>query len=187
VLPSLAPWRRVTASWVKPDELSMLRRLAYALPRSVLTSTQIAHTDAGVFLRAESGIESIPIGTFFTEFHPSLLIAAGYDVVPQVAPDVLARAMAIPSGTLVFLDGERRALGVPSSAFAPLETALLESTGFEPLTATEIAAVLELEPIELVIEPTGALPLRGAKPAPSPDATPRLPGGKREGDEENTT
>ena len=153
----------------------MLRRLAYALPRSVLTSTQIARTDVGVFLRAESGIESIPIGTFFTEFHPSLLVAAGYDVVPQVAPDVLARAMNIPSGTLVFLDGQRRALGVSSSAFAPLETALVEASGFEPLGAHEIASVLELEPIELVVEPVGALPLRGAKAAPSPDAKPLLP------------
>ncbi len=172
VLSTLAPWRRVTASWIRPEELAMLRRVAYALPRTVMQSTQIAHTNVGAFLRAEAGIESIPIGTFFTELHPSLLVAAGFEVVPQVAPEVLVRAMAIPSGMLVFLDGSGRAVGVPSGAFAPLETTLVEAAGFEPLAAEAVAHVLELEPIELVIESQGALPLRGAKPAPmlSPSA-----------------
>lgn len=180
VLPSLAPWRRVTGSFIRPEELAMLHRVAYALPKSVLSATQIAHTDVGAFLRAESGIENVPIGTFFTEVHPSLLVAAGFDVVPQVAPEVLVRAMGIPSGTLVFLDGSGRALGVPSEAFGPLEATLVEATGFDPLAAEAVARVLELEPIELVVEPAGALPLRGAKPAPA------LPEGSspRESDEE---
>jgi hypothetical protein len=180
VLPSLSPWRRITASWIQPEELPLLRRVAYALPRSVLAATQIAHTNLGVFLRAEAGIESIPIGTFFSEFHPSLLVAAGFDVVPQVAPEVLVRAMSIPSGMLVFLDGSGRAMGVGSDAFTPFETTLLEAAGFEPIPAVEVARVLELEPIELTIEPIGALPLRGAKPAPA------LPEGKSSSDEEST-
>jgi hypothetical protein len=169
VLPTLAPWRRVIASWIRPEELALLRRIAYALPRSVLRSIEVAHTQVGAFLRANTGIESVPIGTFFTELHPSLLVAAGFDVVPQVAPDVLVRALSIPNDMLVFLDGSGRAVGVPSSAFSALETTLIEAAGFEPLPAEAVTRALELEPIDLVIEPQGPLPLRGAKPAPALD------------------
>ena len=167
VLPTLTAWRRVTATWIRPADLPLLRRIAYALPRAVVAATSIAHTDVGTFLRAEAGIESIPLGTFFSEVHPRLYVAAGYDVVPQVAPDVLVRALDIPDGTLVFMDDEGRARGVPAEAFSALETTLIEAAGFTPLSAEAVTRVLELEPIELVVEGQGALPLRGAKPAPA--------------------
>lgn len=168
VLPSQAPWRRVTASCIAKADLPLLRRVAYALPRQVLTTTKIAHTEHGAFLRAEAGIESIPIGTFFTELHPNLMVASGFEVVPQVAPEVLVRAMSIPSDALVFLDGSGRAIGVPLDAFLPLEATLIAASGFEPLVGNTdtVTRALEFEPIELVIEPPGMLPLRGAKPAP---------------------
>lgn len=167
VLPSLGAWRRVTGTWIRTEDLPLLRRVAYALPRAVMAATTIAHTDVGAFLRADTGIESIPLGTFFCEVHPSLFVAAGYDVVPQVAPEVLVRALDIPAGTLVFMDAEGRARGVPADAFGPLETTLVEAAGFTPVPTETVTRVLTLEPIELVIESAGALPLRGAKPAPA--------------------
>lgn len=173
VLPSLAPWRRVTVTWVAPADMALLRRVAYALPRSVVAATRIAHTNRGAFLHTEGGVENIPVGTFFSELHPNLFVAAGFDVVPQVAPEVLVRAMGVPPGTRVLLTGDGNALGVPIEAFGPLEDTLLDGAGFEPLTANAVARALELSTLELAIEPIGALPLRGTKPVAS--APPALP------------
>ena len=103
LMPSLAPWRSVTASWIRRDQLPLLRRLSYALPRSTIARTTIAITESGVFLRSPGGIEAIPLGTFFVEIHPALFVPAGYEVMPAVAPDVVHRALGSPAGKVLFL------------------------------------------------------------------------------------
>ena len=55
---------------------------------------EIAMTDArGDSSARPSGIEAIPLGTFFVEVHPQLYMPAGHEVTPAVAPEVLARAI----------------------------------------------------------------------------------------------
>ena len=39
VMPSTAPWRNVTATWIEPAQLPLLRRLAYALPHQTIART----------------------------------------------------------------------------------------------------------------------------------------------------
>jgi hypothetical protein len=164
VMPSSAPFRNVTATWIAPDKVSMFRRLAYALPHRSLANTTVAMTERGAFLRCPEGVEAIPIGTFFFEVHPGLYVPAGYEVTPAVAPDVLYRALGASPSHMLFVTTEARALAIEASAFVPIETAILEAPRFDPVVAEAIEAALATAPIELKLTPIGAFPLRGAEP-----------------------
>lgn len=168
IVPSPARWRNVTATWLAPAELPLLRRIAYALPHETILRTRIAVTPRGAFLRSTVGIEAIPLGTFFVEIHPSLFIPAGYDVAPAVAPEVLYRALGASPSQVLFIDTGARPIAVDESAFAPLETALLEAQAWEPLTAEAIQRALDEAPVDLKLEPLGVFAL-------SQVATPRDP------------
>ena len=172
VSPSSAPWKNVTATWIEPAQVPMLRRLAYALPHATIAQARIARTSRGAFIRSDAGIEAIPLGTFFVEVHPGLYVPAGHEVTPAVAPDVLARALGAsarndpsrsPSAAL-FLGTDTHAVAVDESAFVPLETALLEAPAWEPAVAEAIERALEEAPIDLKVTSIGLMPLRGVDP-----------------------
>jgi len=165
VMPSTAPWRNVTATWIPVDRIPLLRKLAYALPHQSITRTTIAVTSRGAFLRCPDGVEAIPLGTFFVEIHPGLYVPAGYEVAPAVAPEVLYRALGAAASQMIFVTTDATALAVDAAAFAPLETALLEAAAFEPIVADAIEAALATVPVELKLTALGAFPLRGAEPA----------------------
>jgi len=163
VLPSNAPWKNVTASWLEPHEVPLLRRLVYALPRETIARTKIAITKKGAFLRAPGGIESIPLGTFFNEVHPGLFVPAGYDVTPAVAPDVLHRALGAPAAHSLFVTPNAHAFAIADEAFTPLENAVLEAVPLEPIVAEAIELVLTEATLQLKLdEPLGLFALRGA-------------------------
>ncbi len=164
LLPSTDPWRGVTASWVHPDEMLLLRRMAYVLGPETLRRATVAFTQAGAFLRHPGGIESIPVGEFFREVHPGLFIPAGYDPLPAVSPEVLYRALGAPSGQVLFIGRDGRVVGVPGSAFVPLETALLEAQSWAPLAAEPLEAALATNVPELMLESPGFRPLRDVAP-----------------------
>jgi hypothetical protein len=174
VVPSPSPWRNVTATWIAPAQIPLLRRIAYALPHQTITRTQIAITPRGAFLRCPAGIEAIPLGMFFVEIHPSLFIPAGYDVTPAVAPEVLYRALGASSSQVLFIDTSAKPMAVEESAFAPLETALLEAQAWEPLVADAITRALEEEPVDLKLEPLGVFALSQVNP-PLPEGNPNAP------------
>ncbi|MBX3201532.1 MAG: hypothetical protein KF894_25575, partial [Labilithrix sp.] len=178
VVPSPAPWRNVTATWIQPQQLSLLRRIAYALPHQTILRTQVALTEKGAFLRSSQGIEAVPLGTFFVEIHPNLYIPAGYDVTPAVAPEVLYRALGASASQVLFIDTGARAIAVEEGAFSPLETALLEAQAWEPLVADAIHRALEERPVDLKLEPLGmfALSQVEAPPEPAEPDVPQLPG-----------
>jgi len=176
VVPSPNPWKNVTATWIPPAQLSLLRRIAYALPHQTILRTQIALTEKGAFLRSSHGIEAIPLGTFFVEFHPNLFIPAGYDVTPAVAPEVLYRALGASASQVLFIDSGARAIAVEESAFSPLESALLEAQAWEPLVADAITRALEEQPVDLKLEPLGMFALSQVTPPEAPpEGTPLLP------------
>lgn len=166
VVPSSAPWRNVTATWIDLSQLPLLRRMAYALPRQTILRTQIAVTPRGAFLRSSHGIEAVPLGTFFVEIYPNLFIPAGYDVIPAVAPEVLYRALGAAASQVLFIDTGARPFALESSAFSPLETALLEAQTWEPVVADAIQRALEEAPIELKLEPLGVFALNQLEPPP---------------------
>jgi hypothetical protein len=167
VTPSSAAWRNVTATWIEPAQMPLLRRLAYALPRATVAQTTVALTSLGAFLRSPAGIEAIPLGTFFVEIHPNLYVPAGQEVVPAVAPDVLARALGAPPGQVLFLNADAGVVSVEEAAFAPLEAALLEAPPWEPAVAEELSHTLDETPLELRVGSIGMLPTRGVEPPPT--------------------
>ena len=164
VTPSSGPWRNVTATWVAPAQLPLLRKLAYALPHATVAQARIAITTRGAFVRSAAGIEAVPLGTFYVEVHPGLYVPAGHEVTPSVAPEVLARALGAPASQALFLTTEGRAIAVEDAAFVPLETALLEAPPWEPLVAEAIERALDEEPLRLEVTSAGLMPLRGVEP-----------------------
>jgi hypothetical protein len=171
LVPTSEPWRSVTATWIRHEELPILRRVAYALGPDTLRRARIAFTAEGAFLRQPAGIEGIPVGEFYREIHPGLYVPAGYDPVPAVAPEVLFRALGAPSGEVLFLARDGRTIGVPQSAFVSLETALLEAQTWLPAhveRATEdLTAALATELPEVVLGGVGLRPMRDVAPAPT--------------------
>ena len=85
-------------------------------------------------------------------------------MTPAVAPEVLARALDVPQGSVVFLGSDGRAIAVEEGAFVPLEGALVDAPPWEPALAEAIEASLEEAALELRVTPVGLLPLRGVDP-----------------------
>lgn len=165
----------MTATWIRPEQISLLRRIAYALPHQTILRTQIALTQRGAFLRSNQGIEAVPLGMFFVEIHSNLYIPAGYDVTPAVAPEVLYRALGASATQVLFIDTGARAIAVEESAFSPLETALLEAQAWEPLVADAIQHALEEAPVDLKLEPLGVFALSQVQAPATPESATPLP------------
>ncbi|AUX22132.1 hypothetical protein SOCEGT47_026330 [Sorangium cellulosum] len=181
LVPSSEPWRTVTASWIRPEEMRLLRHVAYALGPDTLRRARVAFTAAGAFLRHPTGVEGIPVGEFFREVHAGLYIPAGYDAVPAVAPSVLFRALGAPAGQALFIGRDGQAIGVPEEAFVSLETALLEAQRWSPVdvVSIDLTASLATELPEVVLGGVGIRPLRDLAPsdaAAEPKALPPGPG-----------
>ena len=166
LVPSTEPWRAVTATWVRGPDIDLLRQVAYSLGPDTLRRARVAFTEEGIFVRHANGIEGIPVGEFFREIHPGLLIPAGYDALPAVAPDVLHRAFGAPTGQTLFLGRDGRALAVPNEAFVSLEVALLEAQLWAPAKAlsTGVTAALATELPEVFLTSPGIRPLRDVAP-----------------------
>ncbi|HYU14697.1 MAG TPA: hypothetical protein VEL05_01445, partial [Candidatus Acidoferrum sp.] len=89
--PSLTPSRRVVGSLIPLEQAKWLKRLVYFLPHTSLRGHRVALTDRGILVVASPDIDVIPLGTPLAEVAPGLLVPLGQDLVPRVAPDVLAR------------------------------------------------------------------------------------------------
>ena len=161
---SSRPLRHVTLTLIPPSQLPLLRALAYVLPRATIVQTRVARIEEGMLLLCATGIDAIPLGTFFVEVHPQLFVPAGYEVAPAVSPDVLARSIGVSSGQVVLLSHEGRAIAVDESAFASLETILIEAPPWEDAAAQAISRLLDETPIDLSLAGVGTVPPRGAPP-----------------------
>ena len=115
LVPTLMPPRRIVGTLVSWDEAPRLKKLVYALPPAMLRGHQVAVLDRGVLLVARDGVDVVPLGTLLGELAPGMLIPVGMDLVPRVAPDVLAQALGHGGGP--FQVGE--------DALAPLERRML--------------------------------------------------------------
>jgi FtsH ternary system-associated peptide len=164
--PSSRPWRSVTATWIAPEQLGILRQVAYALPRSTIERMQIALTREGAIVRSSAGIEGLPIGTFFSEVHPHIYMPAGHESVPDVAADVLARALNLSPAQVLFLCADGRGVTLERAAFAPLESALIQAPPWQPLAAEAIDPALDDRPIDLRVESIGLPGFQGGDRGP---------------------
>jgi hypothetical protein len=107
------------------------------------------------------GIVTLPFGTFFRRVHGSVYVPSGFRVVPQVSPETLFLALGAPQDRAIFFSPNGSALAVPTSAFVPLETALVEGHSWAPLTTQDLETVFAEEVPTVWLDALGIFPLRG--------------------------
>lgn len=140
--PDHSPWQRVNATCVRADELGALRQIAYRLGPSTLDQTTVAFTEHGAYLMRGGGIEAIPVGEMFQQYHPNIMIAAGYTPVPAVAPEVLYEAFESPDDRMLFLHRDGRRVAVMQNSFVPLAGALLDAQSWSGTTPEAVVSLM---------------------------------------------
>lgn len=130
--PSLAPPRRVIGTLVPLDRVDWVKRLIYMLPQSALRGHRIAVTERGVILVAPEQIELMPLGELLSELAPGLMVPLGMDLVPRVAPEVLASALGHGAGKLTVFPHAGEPFQVPETALSPLERRAVAKIEVQP-------------------------------------------------------
>ncbi|MCS6901636.1 MAG: hypothetical protein RMJ98_18525 [Myxococcales bacterium] len=161
LLPSLRAPTDVSAAWIEPAQLPLLRKLLYLLGSDTLRKATLALSDQGAFLRTSRGTQLLPLGHYYRALAPNLYVPAGYETAPAVSPQVLLSAIDVPDGSVVILRHHGAPWVIPESCFVSLETAILEGTTWAPLHATVLNELASPLPrIQLQIEDPGLRPLR---------------------------
>ncbi len=161
---SLMPSRHVVGTLIPLDQRHLLKRLVYFLPQTILRGHRVVMTERGVLLVSHERIDTIPLGQLLTEMAPGLLVPLGMELVPRVAPAVLADSLGHGAGLLTVFSHHEGPFQVPESALEPLERRSL--AGIEITQATVIDA--RLDPAgdpKVVNDPVGRFALWGF-PAP---------------------
>lgn len=164
--PSLAPPRRVIGSLIPLAQRDMLKRLVYFLPQTSLHGHRVAITDRGILVITTEDIDVVPLGQLLSEMAPGLLVPLGMDLVPRVAPAVLAQAVGHETGVLTIFPHRDAPFQVPESALMPLERRALARIEVETATPVDTRLPPGDEPT-VVNEPVGSFALWGFSGPPS--------------------
>jgi hypothetical protein len=115
------PFRDVRATVVPAGQREWLARMLYVLPPRTLAALRIALTADRIYLLDPSGVEGVPLGTFYSEIAPRLFVPAGTAIEPSVPPAVLLDLVEGRGDGYVFfhLDDPVPTL-VPADAFGPV-------------------------------------------------------------------
>jgi hypothetical protein len=162
--PTVQQMIRVRASFIAPADYPILRQMLYSLGRRTLQQTTIAFTQSGAVLINSAGVESTPVGVFLREIRDGLFVAAGYDLVPDVDPEVVHRSLGSPTDSVVILMPGRQPFGVSRSAFLSLEQAMIEGQSWAPLTICEVNRSMDAAAPQVSFElPSRAKPSRSGE------------------------
>lgn len=170
--PSLAPPRHVVGTLIERDKAEWVKRLVYVLPQSSLRGHRVAVTDHGILLVSHSDIDIVPLGQPLAELAKGLLVPLGMDLVPRVAPDVLAAALGHGAGVLTVFPHEGRAFQVSEAALVPLERRAIGKIEVERAEEIDVTIGGVADP-SVVNDPVGRFALWGF-PKP-PEAAKALP------------
>jgi hypothetical protein len=163
--PSLNPLRHVVGTLIPNERADWIKRLVFMLPPSSLRGHRVAVTDRGILLVATSDTDIVPLGQLLSEIAPGLLVPIGMELVPRVAPDVLARSLGHGAGVYTVFPHDGQPFQVSESAFAPLERralAKIEVTRAESIDMT----VAALGDPSVVNDPVGRFALWGFSTPP---------------------
>jgi len=128
--PTLAPPRRVVASIIPIEEREWLAKMLYLLPAHTLASLRMAITEKAILLIDQRGIETIPLGRFYSEVADRIYVPAGMTLVPAVSPGVLSELVADRgTGHAFFEPGEEQPRIVGAEAFGPVSRTVLRDIG----------------------------------------------------------
>jgi len=129
-------WRAITATVVPIEQREWLSRLLYALPPNTLSALKVAVGDDRFYLIDRSGIEGVPLGTFFSEVAPRIYVPAGLALVPAVSPQVLQELVRDRGDGYVFFDTDQpEPRVVAASAFGPVSRKVLRDVAAIPVSA----------------------------------------------------
>lgn len=163
--PSLSPSRQVVASLVPLEQGAWVKRLVYLLPSASLRGHRVAVTDRGILLVARPDTDVVPLGQLLTELAPGLLVPLGMELVPRVAPDVLARTLGHGSGVFTVFPTEGRPFQIGEASLMPLERRALAEIEVERAEVVELSVEPPEEP-SVVNDPVGRFALWGFSAPP---------------------
>jgi hypothetical protein len=164
--PSLAPPRHVVGSLIPLAQRDMLKRLVYFLPQTSLHGHRVAITDRGILVITTEDIDVVPLGQLLAEMAPGLLVPLGMDLVPRVAPAVLAQSVGHEPGMLTIFPHRDTPFQVPESALVPLERRALARIDVDTATPVDARLLPGDEPT-VVNEPVGSFALWGFSGPPT--------------------
>jgi len=129
--PTLAPARRVLATVVPIAEREWLSKMLYLLPSSTLSGLRMAITETAIYLLDQHGIESVPLGRFYSEVADRIYVPTGLSLVPAVSPSVLSELVADRgTGHAFFEPDQDQPRILTAEAFGPVSrTVLREVSG----------------------------------------------------------
>lgn len=160
--PSMKPPSRVAGTLIPPAQAGWVKRLIYLLPPSVLRGHRVAVTDRGILLLAESEIDIIPLGQLLVELAPGLLIPAGMEIVPRVAPEVLAATLGHGGSVITVFPHPGAPFQIGKDSLVPLERRAVEKIEVEALAASSMSYESLPDP-SIVNDPVGRFALWGFK------------------------
>ena len=163
---SLGTPRRVTAALIPLAQAAWVKRLVYMLPPSSLRGHRVAVTDRGILVVATENIDVLPLGQLLCELSPGLLVPLGMDVVPRVAPDVLARSLGHGAGVLTVFTPQGQPFQVNEAALQPLDRRAIARIEVERAEATDMRADPQSDPL-VMNDPVGRFALWGMPVLPS--------------------
>ncbi|WP_428266892.1 hypothetical protein [Haliangium sp.] len=164
--PSLTPPRHVIATLIPLRQRHLLKRLVYFLPHSSLREHRVVMTDRGILLVCREDVDVIPLGQLLCELAPGLLVPLGMDLVPRVAPAVLANLLGHGAGQFTVLPHHDPPFQIAESALEPLERRTLAAV--EVIPAEVVDARVDLGPEPTVVnDPVGSFALWGFSSPPS--------------------
>ncbi len=163
--PTMKPPSRVSGTLIAPEQAGWLKKLIYLLPPAVLRGHSVAMTDRGLLLIAESEIDIIPLGQLLVEIAPGLLIPAGMEIVPRVAPEVLSKTLGHGGSVVTVFPQIGAPFQIGKASLVPLERRALETLEVEKLSTASFTHAAMPEP-SVVNDPVGRFALWGFK-APS--------------------
>jgi hypothetical protein len=161
--PSLDGFRAVRACFIPVCDFPILRRVLYGLGTRTLREATIAFSAMGAVLIHAAGVESIPVGTFLRELRPGLYVAAGYNPVPAIDPEVLYQTLGAPSDHHVVLLPDREPFGIAMGAFVSLQDALIEGQAWAAIDPIALEPALQTEIPRLQFESLGIRPMVDVK------------------------
>jgi len=174
---SMTAPRHVAAVLIPEEHQAWLKRLVYLLPQTSLRGHRIAITDRGVLVLAEARVDVIPLGLPLVFAADGLLIPLGMDVVPRVAPEVLAAALGHGPGLITILPSAGPPFQIKESELVPLERRVLARLEVERATPLDMTTGARTAP-EVVNDPVGRFALWGFSTGEkdAPKALPPKPG-----------
>lgn len=158
------PKSHVDAAFIAAPRLPWLQTLLYNLPPHVLSQSQGALTEAGLFVVAPREAAHWPMGCFFQSAGADVFLPWGFHWVPRVPPEDFRMALDIEDDVYCFVNEDESVQTVKKADFQSLSRAVLAPFAVSELETMPAPRSNEDVPREIVHAPQSRFVLwRGMK------------------------